>query len=238
MAQKNEASRSPVTPQLSSHGRGGAGNMVDSSQSSKLHPSDLETPVLKNPVVTTGRGGTGNMAKNADPRETRRRQDVGAVDRFGLHMSSFARVPRRYSSGAQHSGRGGAGNVFRENEDSGELGRKISRDQAVTDDAPSRDAVPSPDPDATSNKRFVCHVALPFEMAPLLCSVTRKFFLSDAIPQDGIVLRFCFCLKTYETMSAERGFAVCMTRADAKRIGIYHRGWVMPDLAKEDESNM
>ncbi|KAH0596476.1 hypothetical protein MHUMG1_05593 [Metarhizium humberi] len=140
MAQKNEASRSPVTPQLSSHGRGGAGNMVDSSQSSKLHPSDLETPLLKNPVVTTGRGGTGNMAKNADPRETRRRQDVGAV-------------PRRYSSGAQHSGRGGAGNVFRENEDSGELGRKISRDQAVTDDAPSRDAVPSPDPDATSNKR-------------------------------------------------------------------------------------
>lgn len=78
MAQKNEASRSPVTPQLSSHGRGGAGNMVDSSQSSKLHPSDLETPLLKNPVVTTGRGGTGNMAKNADPRETRRRQDVGA----------------------------------------------------------------------------------------------------------------------------------------------------------------
>lgn len=54
----------------------------------------------------------------------------------------------------------------------------------------------------------MCHDALPFEMAPLLCSVTRKFFLSDAIPQVGIVLRFCFCLKTYETMSAERGFAV------------------------------
>jgi hypothetical protein len=28
--------------------------------------------------VTTGRGGTGNMAKNDDPRETRKRQDVEA----------------------------------------------------------------------------------------------------------------------------------------------------------------
>lgn len=62
--------------QLSSHGRGGAGNMADARQSPKLKPSDLETPVLKKPVVTTGRGGTGNMAKNDDPYETRLRQDV------------------------------------------------------------------------------------------------------------------------------------------------------------------
>lgn len=78
MAQKNEASRSAMTSQLSSHGRGGAGNMLSASQSPKLNPSDLETPVLKKPVVTTGRGGTGNMAKNDDPRETRLRQDVEA----------------------------------------------------------------------------------------------------------------------------------------------------------------
>ncbi|KEY64960.1 hypothetical protein S7711_08201 [Stachybotrys chartarum IBT 7711] len=83
---------------LSSHGRGGAGN-IKSTQSPTLSPSDLETPTLKKPVVTTGRGGTGNMAKNNDPNLTRQRQDVMAV-------------PRRPSSGAQHAGRGGAGNVF------------------------------------------------------------------------------------------------------------------------------
>lgn len=68
------ASRS--SSQFSSHGRGGAGNMADARQSPRVTPSDLETPVLKKPVVTTGRGGTGNMAKNDDPVETRMRQDV------------------------------------------------------------------------------------------------------------------------------------------------------------------
>ena len=61
---------------LSSHGRGGAGNMADSSKAPPLQPEDLQTPVLRTPVVTTGRGGTGNMAKNVDPEETRARQDV------------------------------------------------------------------------------------------------------------------------------------------------------------------
>jgi hypothetical protein len=78
MTQKSEAGRSAMASQLSSHGRGGAGNMLSASQSPKLNAADLETPVLKTPVVTTGRGGTGNMAKNDDPRETRLRQDVGA----------------------------------------------------------------------------------------------------------------------------------------------------------------
>ncbi len=63
---------------FASHGRGGAGNMADATQSPKLKPSDLETPTLKKPIVTTGRGGTGNMAKNTDPAETRLRQDVQA----------------------------------------------------------------------------------------------------------------------------------------------------------------
>lgn len=63
---------------LASHGRGGAGNMANATQSPKLNPSDLETPTLKKPIVTTGRGGTGNMAKNTDPAETRLRQDVAA----------------------------------------------------------------------------------------------------------------------------------------------------------------
>lgn len=62
--------------QFASHGRGGAGNMVDSTQSPKIKPTDLETPTLKTPIVTTGRGGSGNMARNDDPAETRWRQDV------------------------------------------------------------------------------------------------------------------------------------------------------------------
>lgn len=67
-----------TSTQVSSYGRGGAGNMIDTSDSPRLQPSDLETPTLKRPVVTTGRGGTGNMAKNTDPEETRILQDVEA----------------------------------------------------------------------------------------------------------------------------------------------------------------
>ncbi|UNI15275.1 hypothetical protein JDV02_001819 [Purpureocillium takamizusanense] len=127
---------SSAASQLSSHGRGGAGNMADARQSPKLKPSDLETPVLKKPVVTTGRGGTGNMAKNEDPYETRLRQDVEGI-------------PRRYSSGAQHAGRGGAGNFFRDDDNGGggaDLARKGSREQAVVDDgaAPAAGRTSSP----------------------------------------------------------------------------------------------
>lgn len=50
--------------------------MIDSTKSPKIQPQDLETPTLKTSVVTTGRGGSGNMAKNVDPIETRARQDV------------------------------------------------------------------------------------------------------------------------------------------------------------------
>ncbi|ROW11252.1 hypothetical protein VMCG_01426 [Cytospora schulzeri] len=89
---------------LTSLGRGGAGNMVDSSKSPKLQAQDLITPTLKTSMVTTGRGGQGNMAKNVDPEETRARQDVEPVPRHGSH-------------GAAHSGRGGAGNFFQEGEE-------------------------------------------------------------------------------------------------------------------------
>lgn len=61
---------------FASSGRGGAGNMVDSTKSPKIQPQDLATPTLKTSMVTTGRGGSGNMAKNVDPIETRARQDV------------------------------------------------------------------------------------------------------------------------------------------------------------------
>ncbi|KAG5986334.1 hypothetical protein E4U43_005566 [Claviceps pusilla] len=143
MAQKSDPNRPVMTSQLSSHGRGGAGNMADASKSPKLHASDLETPVLTKPVVTTGRGGTGNMAKNDDPQATRMRQDVEAV-------------PKRYSSGAQHTGRGGAGNVFRENEELSELARQTSKEHAIEDDSSESAAAPtaaSPDADLTAAKR-------------------------------------------------------------------------------------
>ncbi|KAK1239537.1 hypothetical protein MKX07_000991 [Trichoderma sp. CBMAI-0711] len=113
-----------MAAQFASHGRGGAGNMADAAKSAKLNASDLETPVLKTPVVTTGRGGTGNMTRNDDPKETRLRQDVQAV-------------PRRLSAGAQLGGRGGAGNVFKGEEEFEELARNRSIEQAI-DEAPER----------------------------------------------------------------------------------------------------
>ncbi|KAK1782084.1 hypothetical protein QBC45DRAFT_389990 [Copromyces sp. CBS 386.78] len=88
-----------MTGHLQSSGRGGAGNIVDSSKSPRILPKDLQTPTLKTAMVTTGRGGNGNMAKNSDPVETRRRQDVEPV-------------VRRESFGVTHVGRGGTGNVF------------------------------------------------------------------------------------------------------------------------------
>ncbi|KAM0446954.1 hypothetical protein ACHAPV_007876 [Trichoderma viride] len=111
-----------MTAQFASHGRGGAGNMADAAQSPSIKASDLETPVLKTAVVTTGRGGTGNMTKNDDPHETRLRQDVKAV-------------PRRLSSGAQYAGRGGAGNVFKGEDELEQLARNRSGEQAI-DEAP------------------------------------------------------------------------------------------------------
>jgi hypothetical protein len=51
--------------------------MVDSTKSPRLEPKDLETPTLKNSVVTTGRGGSGNMTSGKDAAELRALQDVG-----------------------------------------------------------------------------------------------------------------------------------------------------------------
>ncbi|KAK2628368.1 hypothetical protein QTJ16_003014 [Diplocarpon rosae] len=78
-----------------SHGRGGAGNF----NASAPDPISLETPTLKSEHYTTGRGGSGNMAKNESAEEARRAQDV--VGR-----------PRRESGNNTHVGRGGAANVF------------------------------------------------------------------------------------------------------------------------------
>lgn len=58
-------------------------------------PTDLETPTIKSDHYTTGRGGTGNMAKNdpLNPSIARERQDV-------------ASLPRRLSEGESFFGRG------------------------------------------------------------------------------------------------------------------------------------
>ncbi|KAL0939370.1 uncharacterized protein CTRU02_205980 [Colletotrichum truncatum] len=119
---------------LASHGRGGAGNMADSTKSPKVTPKDLETPTLKTSVVTTGRGGSGNMAKNADPYETRLRQDVEAV-------------PRRESTSGSHFGRGGAANVFKSGSEEEAAAQKAKLDGAaavVDDEESSLRKTPSP----------------------------------------------------------------------------------------------
>ncbi|KAK4233818.1 hypothetical protein C8A03DRAFT_38440 [Achaetomium macrosporum] len=89
-----------MSTHLQSSGRGGAGNIIDSSKSPPLQPEDLQTPTLKTSKVTTGRGGTGNFASGLDAEEKRRRQDVEPV-------------VRRMSHGATHIGRGGTGNVVK-----------------------------------------------------------------------------------------------------------------------------
>ena len=43
---------------------------------SDSEPITLETPTSKGEMYTTGRGGSGNMAKNIDPEAARRAQDV------------------------------------------------------------------------------------------------------------------------------------------------------------------
>lgn len=63
--------------------------MVNASASPRINASDLETPTLKKPVVTTGRGGTGNMAPNKDAAETRLRQDVAPY----VYLVFLSRLP-------------------------------------------------------------------------------------------------------------------------------------------------
>ncbi|KAK5341276.1 hypothetical protein LTR98_002068 [Exophiala xenobiotica] len=80
------------------YGRGGAGNVTSKPISPALKPQT--TPTLKSSVYTTGRGGTGNMAKNDNPEEARRAQDV---DVPGVMLPE----------GSHHIGRGGEGNLYK-----------------------------------------------------------------------------------------------------------------------------
>ncbi|KAI9832408.1 MAG: hypothetical protein M1819_004397 [Sarea resinae] len=90
---------------------------------------DLSTPTIKSDMYTTGRGGSGNMAKNdpENPRIARESQDVEGV-------------PMRDSTGDVHFGRGGAANVIKPPEDEAALAReeneRVARALANQHDAP------------------------------------------------------------------------------------------------------
>ncbi|KAF2645693.1 hypothetical protein P280DRAFT_476193 [Massarina eburnea CBS 473.64] len=95
-----------ASDRVSSYGRGGAGNITKEHGSPQPTAADLVTPVLKSEHYTTGRGGTGNMARNNPnfPEIARASQDVEAP----LH---------REPEGPHHYGRGGAANVAKPTEE-------------------------------------------------------------------------------------------------------------------------
>lgn len=65
--------------------------------------TELITPELKLPTYTTGRGGSGNMAKNDQGAEARMVQDVGPVSRKNSITTPVS------------TGRGGGGNMAKPN---------------------------------------------------------------------------------------------------------------------------
>lgn len=75
-------------------------NILKEDPSAYTKPEDLVTPTLKSDTYTTGRGGTGNMARNdpANPEIARLAQDVDA--------------PAHIETQPKHGGRGGAGNFL------------------------------------------------------------------------------------------------------------------------------
>jgi len=96
-----------------SHGRGGAGNIGKERRESLTGPEDLVTPTIKSEHYTTGRGGTGNIAKNdpLHPEIARASQDV---------RSPVFREPE----GSFHYGRGGAANVAKLSEEEARLAKE------------------------------------------------------------------------------------------------------------------
>ncbi|EOD45695.1 uncharacterized protein LTHEOB_2821 [Neofusicoccum parvum] len=72
---------------------------------SSSKPGDLVTPTIKSALYTTGRGGSGNMARNdpEHPEIARAAQDVEAPP---------GAVRDHHEAGPKHFGRGGAANVI------------------------------------------------------------------------------------------------------------------------------
>lgn len=116
------AEQRAIPDRVASYGRGGAGasfrlpavrpanmapgNIGKEDPTAQITPNDLVTPTLKSEHYTTGRGGSGNMAKNdpSRPEVARAAQDVEAP-------------AHREPEGRHHYGRGGAANIAKTEEE-------------------------------------------------------------------------------------------------------------------------
>ncbi|KAF2200135.1 hypothetical protein GQ43DRAFT_88601 [Delitschia confertaspora ATCC 74209] len=107
------ATRKFLETRTTSYGRGGAGNIGKETSDSVPSAADLITPTLKANHYTTGRGGTGNMARNdpLHPELARASQDVEAPN-------------PRDPEGPHHYGRGGAANISKPNEEEARIARE------------------------------------------------------------------------------------------------------------------
>ena len=92
--------RPPPSPSTALTSPPHVGNIGKDDPAAHTTPKDLVTPTLKSEHYTTGRGGSGNMAKNdpARPEIARAAQDVEAP-------------AHREQDGPHHYGRGGAANI-------------------------------------------------------------------------------------------------------------------------------
>ncbi|KAI5303984.1 hypothetical protein KEM56_006989 [Ascosphaera pollenicola] len=111
-----------------SYGRGGAGNIHSAKNAEQLGEKDLKTPTLKSDVYTTGRGGSGNMVHNDDPKVARIAQDVEAPPNLLANNEPDRKVLL---------GRGGAANLYSPTE---EETNALQKTTTATSQAPSNPA--------------------------------------------------------------------------------------------------
>lgn len=98
-----------------------SGNIAKDDPTNYPKAEDLVTPTLKSNTYTTGRGGSGNMAKNdpEHPEVARAAQDVDGTP--------------REPEGPKHYGRGGAANVI--GQDTNAAPRKSAEERKSTEKA-------------------------------------------------------------------------------------------------------
>ena len=104
-----------------------SGNINTAASAPSVDPSDLKTPTIKSPTYTTGRGGTGNMAKNdpENPQLAREAQDVEATT-----------LPKERA--AFHTGRGGDGNAVSKTADGLKTTEQHSKEAREGEQKPRR----------------------------------------------------------------------------------------------------
>lgn len=108
------------------------GNIGKEDPTAVPTPKDLVTPTLKAANYTTGRGGSGNMAKNdpTRPEIARASQDVEAP------------VPRE-AEGPTRFGRGGAANIIKPTEDEKRTVHEHTQRKSVEDGREEKETAPS-----------------------------------------------------------------------------------------------